>query len=221
MVIQEPQPGPRGVQNGDFAASLAPIAAFLVANRFGGLRLAIVAATAVAVLVGFRRRRRGVDIGRLMPLVTGAVVLRGVVGVATDSEGWYFGLGIASKFALAVALAVSIALGRPLADRFVGQLLGVAPALRRHPRWTRTMALLSAIAALYLCVAGLVDIWLFRRSSVEGFIALRFVTNWPLGIAAVGAGVWVCTHQFRKIPGMAPLHELLDGPTESSSHTET
>jgi hypothetical protein len=77
--------------------AIAPIVVFVVLNRLFGLRWAVVGATIWSLKVVIDRYRRGQPLGRFLPLVTVAVIGRGVIGVITDSETVYFGLGIATN----------------------------------------------------------------------------------------------------------------------------
>ena len=74
--------------------TLLAVGAFLVLFRFGGLGPAIGAITVVSVLSGFLRLRHGVGVGKLLPVVTVCVIVRGVVGIITDNDDIYFGIGI-------------------------------------------------------------------------------------------------------------------------------
>ena len=94
MIRADGHPG-SAVPNGLSLQSAAPVLLFLAVNRVAGLRWAVAIATAGSIALALDRRRKGLPLGRLMPLVTGAVIARGAIGVITGSETVYFGLGIA------------------------------------------------------------------------------------------------------------------------------
>ena len=51
-----------------------------------GLAQAIVAATVWSVAISIRRYRNGHPIGKFILIVTAGIVIRGVIGIITDSE---------------------------------------------------------------------------------------------------------------------------------------
>lgn len=195
--------------------SLMPVVIFLVVNRLVGLRWAVVAATIWSVKVLVDRRRRKLPLGRFVPIVTVAVLLRGAIGAVTGSETVYFGLGIATKYAAAVVLAGSILVRRPLAALAAPYLIAIPPGLPDNRIYRSTMSIATGIAALYYVVSASLDVWLYRRSSVEGYVVLRFLANWPLGLIAMSALFITLQRRLRQIPGLAPLNTLMEERFES------
>lgn len=189
---------------------IAPIAAFLVLNRLGGLRWAVIGATIASIAVVFARRRRNEALGKVLPIITFAIIARGVIGIITDSETVYFGLGIAGKFAIASVLIGSAAIGRPLAQRGADLLLDTPAEAQDHPAWLAAMRAITVIGGLYYLCSGAIDIFLLERSSTEGYVVLRFITNWPLSLAALALAGILAQRHLAKIPGLAPLPDLLE-----------
>lgn len=190
--------------------SAAPVLVFLAVNRAAGLRWAVAAATAASLAVAIDRRRRGLPLGRFMPIITAAVILRGLAGVVTGSETVYFGLGIATKYAAGAVLLVSVALGAPLAARVAPFLMRIPPEMANHGLFRSAMSIVTAIAGLYYLVSASFDVWLFRRSSVEGFVFVRFIANWPLSAAALLSIFAVLHLRLQRIPGAPPLATLIE-----------
>ena len=84
--------------------SVMPIVLFIIFNRLLGLAQAIVAATVWSVAISIRRYRNGHPIGKFIPIVTAGIVTRGVIGIITDSEAVYFGIGIGTKASVGIGL---------------------------------------------------------------------------------------------------------------------
>ena len=145
-----------------------------------------------------------------MPLITAAVIARGAIGIATDSETVYFGLGIATKYVVAAALAGSVLIGKPLALMAAPYVMRIPPKMANHRLFFSTMGIVTAIAAAYYAVSASLDIWLFRQNSVEGFVVLRFIANWPLSAAALVAILAVTQRRLQKIPGVPPIATLVE-----------
>lgn len=195
--------------------SAMPIIIFLVTNRLVGLRWAVVAATVWSIKVLIDRRRQGLPLGRFMPAVTAAVLLRGAIGAATGSETVYFGLGIATKYAASAILIGSVLIGRPLAAVGAPYLLAVPAKFTGLPLYRSTMSIITMIGALYYAVSASFDVWLFRRSSVEGYVVVRFLANWPLGVVAILAIAAIAQRRLGRIPGLAPLSSLMERRLET------
>ena len=94
--------------------SLMPVIIFIGLNRLAGLPWAITGATLWSLKVAYTRKRRGLTIGKFLPIVTAGIIARGVIGIITDSEAVYFGIGIATKAAIGLALIGSALIGRNL-----------------------------------------------------------------------------------------------------------
>ena len=225
MIRADGHPG-SAVPNGLSLQSAAPVLLFLAVNRVAGLRWAVAIATAGSIALALDRRRKGLPLGRLMPLVTGAVIARGAIGVITGSETVYFGLGIATKYLVAAVLLGSVAAGAPLAKRVLPLLMRVPQEMAAHRVFHTTMGMVTAIAGLYYTVSASFDIWLFRRSSVEGYVLVRFLANWPLSAAALVGIMAALQIRLQKIPDMPPfallIEERLNGaPVDPESSTTT
>lgn len=190
--------------------SAAPALVFLALNQFAGLRWAVVAATVTSFKVLVDRRRSGAPLGRFMPLLTVAIVGRGILGAATGSETLYFGLGIGAKFAAAAVLLGSVVAGRPLAAYAARRLLVLPEGADRHRSFRSTMAIVTTIAGVYYATSAAFDVWLFGRSSVQSFVLVRLVANWPFGLVAVGTIALVARRGLRRVPGLAPLETLIE-----------
>ena len=202
--------------------AVIPVLVFLAANRIAGLRWAVLATTIGSLGVAVDRRRKGQPLGRLMPIVTAAVVVRGAVGIATGSETVYFGLGIATKYLMAAVLLGSATIGVPLAERAAPLVMRIPQEMAEHRLFRSTMAIITAIAGMYYLVSASFDIWLFRRSSVEGFVLLRFFANWPLTALTLLAILVVLQSRLQKIPGVPPVATLVEqrrATAANSGHT--
>lgn len=190
--------------------SVIPVLVFLAVNRMAGLRWAVLATTVGSVGLAVDRRRKGQPLGRFMPIVTMAVLVRGAVGILTGSETVYFGLGIATKYLVAAVLLGSAFIGVPLAERAAPLVMRVPREMAEHRLFRSTMAIITAIAGLYYIVSATFDIWLFRRSSVEGFVLLRFFANWPLSAVTLLTILVILQMRLQKIPGVPPVATLVE-----------
>ena len=90
-----------------------PIVAFLVLNRWVSLGWAVVGATGWSIKAVVSRRRHGEVVGRFLPLLVAYLATRGVIGIVTDSEAVYFGIGIGTKALIGFVLIGTVVAGRP------------------------------------------------------------------------------------------------------------
>ena len=190
--------------------AIAPIAAFLVANRLGGLRWAVAMATAASLAVTVNRRRNGVPLGTFLPILTVLIIGRGVIGVITGSEDVYFGLGIAGKLAFGVLLLVSALTARSAAARLADIALEAPESAKTTETWRSTMAQISIIGGLYYLCSGAFDVWLYQRSSVEGYVVVRFLANWPLSVAALAGAFVIAQRRLPSIDGIDSVAAMIE-----------
>jgi hypothetical protein len=187
-----------------------PVLLFVAVNRFAGLRWAVVAATVWSIKVIVDRRRKGLPLGRFMPIVTAAVLIRGAIGAITGSEAIYFGLGIGTKYLVAAVLVGSALIGSPLAAKAAPYVMEIPKTMAQHHLFASTMAIVTLIGGVYYTLSASFDIWLFRRSSVEGFVLVRFLANWPLSSAAIIAIMATTQVRLQRIPGIPPVKTLVE-----------
>lgn len=196
--------------------SLAPVGVFLATNRVAGLRWAVAATTACSLATIVYRRRRNQPLGRLFPLITAAIVARGAIGIATGSDAVYFGLGIAGKFAVAAILVGTALNNRPLGRQAIAEAFELPTAVRTSPHYAAALRSASVVAGAYYTLSACFDVWLFRRSSVNEYVAVRFIASWPLAIIALSLALWRIQTHLTRIRGVESLASLIDPPRERS-----
>src|SRR4051794_27360830 len=123
-----PQAAPSlGLASAGGLDSVISVGLFMIANRLGGLGWAIAASTTWSLKAAITRRRKGVAIGKLLPITTGVLIIRGVVGIVTDSKAIYFGSGIAIQAAIGLGLIVSALIGRSVIGELAPRVLPFPP----------------------------------------------------------------------------------------------
>jgi hypothetical protein len=135
-----------------------PVVLFLVFYNLVGTEAAVITATAWSVKAAYARRRRGLPIGAWLPLITGYLIVRAGITIAVErdlvdfgvsSEAVYFGIGFGTKMLIGLAIAGTIVVGRPLLAWLVPKLVRLDREVVADPRYVRTMANASWIAAGY------------------------------------------------------------------------
>jgi hypothetical protein len=201
---------PTGLRKSGSLDSVISVVAFMVGNRFGGLALAISLATVWGVFCALKRVRSGKAIGKLLPLTTGFLVLRGAIGLATDSKALYFGIGIGAKVLVGLALLASVLVRRPALAWLLPYVMPFPAFVRAHLRYARTMAVLTVIAAVYELGSSAWDIWLYNNSSTNGFVLIRFGVAWVSGFVAIFGSIFYADWALRKIDGFDGLLAMME-----------
>jgi hypothetical protein len=210
-----PPAGQSGLAPTGAVDSVISVAAFMIGNRVGGLGLAIAASTAWTLKASISRHRKGLAIGKLLPITGAYLVARGLVGVLTDSKALYFGIGIGTQAAIGLALIVSVVVGRSLLGELVPRVLPFPVHVPAHRIFRRTMAHLTILAGSYQLAKSGWDIWLYQNSSTNGFVLLRFVAGWLTGVVAITGGLIYADRRLKRIEGfdgLVPMLEVMNAP---------
>lgn len=161
-------------------ASLGPSIAFLAANRWLGLVAGMVAATTLSlILIGYRRSR-GQQIGWILPISLGYVVVRGVAGVMTGSENVFFGFGVATGAAVAIAVAATAFTRHPVAGYLLPLIVRYRHLSMEHPLYRRVAAQITIVWAFAeLCLTAW-EAWHLSNVSGSEFLIDRTLVGWPV-----------------------------------------
>ena len=165
---------------GRLLVSMVPTATFLLVDLWASVVVAIVVSSVVAAMLVFERHWRGVDVGWVLPVTLGYVVVRGLASVATRSDDVYFGFGVAASGAFAVAVAATAFTRSPIAVHVIPYVKYYEADVVAHPRYRRVAA--QVTAAWGLCELG-VSLWEashLRGTSSAEFVAMRSFIGWPI-----------------------------------------
>ncbi len=218
--VPEPQIAaarPRGFGGSGAVDSFGSVAAFMIGNRLSGLGLAIGLVTAWSLVAVLRRYRSGIGVGELLPITTAYLVARGVIGLATGSKAVYFGTSIATKVAIGLVLIGSAVVGRALLPRFAPLVIPFPSFVVTHPYYYRTLRNLTVLAGFYEIATAVWDVWLYNRTSTNGFVLIRLGVSWVSGFVVIFGAIIYADASLRKIPGFAGLLAVMEELTESLS----
>ncbi len=190
--------------------SVMPIVAFLVLNRWASLGWAVAGATAWCIKAAVSRWHHKEAVGRFLPLLIAYLVVRGVIGIVTDSEAVYFGIGIGTKALIGMALVATAVVGRPFLARVFPLAVPLAAETVAHPVFRRTMGRLTVALGAYQLLTSAWDIWLYNQTSPDGYVAIRALVGWPAGFIVSCLGLWYADRALRAAPGFPGLLDLLD-----------
>ena len=142
-----------------------PTVVFVVVNALAGLRPAIVAAIASAVLLAIYRMLRKQPVQQAITGLIGVVIASLIAGGTGQARG-YFLWGIWTSFAYAAAFAGSLIVRRPIVGvvwEFLDPSPGGAGPWYRQPPLLRAYALATAGGLVVFLARGVVQTALFRE----------------------------------------------------------
>ncbi|MER7645836.1 MULTISPECIES: DUF3159 domain-containing protein [Streptomyces] len=168
-------------------ATAAPTLVFVVADRLGGLRLALVATT-VTVIVVLAWRLRAKE--QVRHAVIGALVAVACAAVAagTGEAKGFFLLPILIPAVATVVCVLSMAAGRPLAGLVANRLVGGPPRWRSYRplrRFYGAATLLISVVSLASLVAQVI---LYRQAEIA-WLAVLHILMGPLWLAVTAASL--------------------------------
>jgi hypothetical protein len=135
--------------------SLIPTAVFLLFDGWLGLVPAMIAASALTVVLIVVRRIAGRRIGILLPLTLSYVVVKAVAGVLTQSHAVYFGAGVALSALVALAVGATAFTRRPVAAYLIPHVTPYRRLTPDHPVYRKVAAHVTIVWALVeLGIAG-------------------------------------------------------------------
>lgn len=175
QLLEQQRRGPTAI-----VASLGPSIAFLAANRWFGLVAGMVAATALSIALIVYRRSRGQQIGWLLPISLGYVVVRGVAGVMTGSENVFFGFGVATSAAVALAVAASAFTRHPVAGYLLPLVVRYRHLSMDHPLYRRVAAQITLVWAIAELSLTAWEAWHLSNVSGSEFLIDRTLVGWPV-----------------------------------------
>ena len=190
--------------------SVMPIVAFLVLNRWASLGWAVAGATAWCIKAAVSRWHHKEAVGRFLPLLIAYLVVRGVIGIVTDSEAVYFGIGIGTKALIGLVLVATAVRGRPFLARVFPLAVPLAAETVAHPVFRRTMGRLTVALGAYQLLTSVWDIWLYNQTSPDRYLVIRALVGWPAGFIVSCLGLWYADRALRAAPGFPGLLDLLD-----------
>lgn len=203
-------PTPSAPTRADVFDQYMPIVLFLVLNSVGGLVWAIGAMTLWAIKAQVSRYRRGLPLGRVMPIFVVYLLIRGTLGIIYDSEAVYFGIGISAKGLAAVALLVSAALRRNATGYALPYLVPLDRETRSHPEYRSATRRVSVAVALVVFVSVGFDTWLLQNASINKFVLIRLGVNWGLSLFVIVMSGWYLNCRLSRIPGFPGILALAE-----------
>lgn len=158
---------------------ILPLGAFYAGLRLGDLAVGIVASTVASFLIYLHERRAGRE-GLLVRLSLAFVLVQSVVGLLANSTTVYLAQPVLAAAVWGLAFLVSVPLGRPLAGALASGWYRFPQGFRETARFKRVYGIESLVWAAYFLGRSALRFALLLHGSLEGFLAISFVTGTPV-----------------------------------------
>jgi intracellular septation protein A len=177
--------------------AFGPVLVFYVAYKLGGLLAGVVAATPVSLAAWLYERRRERS-GLLAWLTLLIVVVQALVGVIADDARAYLAPAVLATLAWSFVFIGSVAIGRPLAGLFAGEMYPFPPEVRASATFRRVFSVVSVGWGVLLLARSGVRLTALTHESIDAFVIVNAATGIPLTCAMMGWSVWYATRAFRR-----------------------
>ena len=189
--------------------AFGPPLAFYIGWKSAGLLVGIALATAVSLLA-WRAERRAGRPGFITRLSLAIVIIQAVVGIAAGSERVYLAQPVLVNAAYGIAFLVSVAVRRPLAGAFAGDLYSFPDEVKSSRTFTSIFGRISLVWGAYLCVRSVVRLVALSQSSVEAFLVVNMLTGMPLIALLMSWSIWYAVRSFRRSEEWGPAIRALE-----------
>jgi hypothetical protein len=183
--------------------SSIPVTVFVLGNIIGTLRPALIASVGIAVAMALFRLSRRQSIRHAINGLFGILIGAAIAWKTGDAKDFYLP-GIVIGLAYAVAMLVSVAVGRPLVGWIWSIVLGGGSTRWQHePRLLRTFGWLTVFwAAIYLVKAG-VQTGLYVTDHVNALGVARLALGYPPYALLLAVTVWAVRRVTHRVESAA------------------
>jgi len=177
--------------------AFGPVLAFYLGWKLVGLVAGMAAASAVA-LAAYAYERRRERPGVMARLSLGIIALQVVIGLVADDARAFLAPPVLINGALGLAFLGSVAVRRPLAGVFAGEIYPFPEEVRRSATFRRVFTRVSLAWGGYLVTRSVVRFWVLTEAGVDAFVLVNLVTGFPLMSALMSWSVWYGLRSFRR-----------------------
>jgi hypothetical protein len=167
---------------------------FYAGWKLVGLETGIAGATALAVLAYLWERRQSRS-GLSPAIGLGIALVQAVAGLMSSRTLWYFAPSLMVNAACGVAFVVSVVVGQPLAALFAAETSAFSSDVMASSLFRSVCSQISMVWAVYLLGGSLARLVVLLRSSIDFYLAVHFLTGFPLAAVVMGWSVWYGAHR--------------------------
>ncbi|OON80703.1 DUF3159 domain-containing protein [Streptomyces tsukubensis] len=184
--------------------SALPVVAFVVANSVGGLRMAVIAALAVAVAIGVERLLRKESVQPAIGGVFGVAIAAGVVWL-TGSAKDYFLIGIWASLAGAVLFLLSVLARWPMAGVIWNVATGKGNVWRADKRSRLYYDIATLVLAAVFGARFAVQQYFYATDQVGSLGFAKIAMGFPLLALALLVVAWAARSSNKRLAAIGLL----------------
>jgi hypothetical protein len=177
--------------------ALGPLATFFVGWKLAGLVEGIFCATAFALVMYRRERRRGRP-AVVVRVALGLVLVRAVVGLITGDAKAYLGQDVVIDAVLGLTVLGSVVVRRPLGELFAREVYPFPERVRGSNTYRRTFRSITLAWGTYFLIRSAVRLVALILLSVDGYLLVAALSGAPLILALLAWSIFYTTRRFRR-----------------------
>jgi intracellular septation protein A len=189
--------------------AFGPVLAFYVLWKLWGLVPGIIAATAVA-LFAYRYERQQDRPALVVRIALAFVLIQAVVGLWTGSAEIYLAIPVFVNAGYGLAFIGSTVIGRPLAGVFAEEMLPLPDEVKASRTHRQTFGRISLAWGSYMVARSALRLLVLVALGVDVFVAVGFVTGFPVTMALMSWSIWYGVRSFRRSDEWGPAIAALE-----------
>jgi intracellular septation protein A len=189
--------------------AFGPVLAFYVLWKIWGLVPGIVAATIVA-LVAYRYERQQGRPALVVRIALAFVLIQAVVGLWTGSAEIYLAIPVFVNAGYGLVFIGSTVIGRPLAGVFAEEMFPLPDEVKASRTHRRTFGVISLAWGSYMVGRSVLRLFVLVALGVDAFVAVGFVTGFPITMALMSWSIWYGVRSFRRSDEWGPAIAALE-----------
>jgi intracellular septation protein A len=184
--------------------ALGPLVVFFVGWKLIGLSVGIgmAALLGVSLFVYERRRGRPAVVVRLALVL---VAIRAAIGLSSGSATVYLGQEIGIDVLLGCTVLGSLAMGRPFAAWFAGEIVPLPQEMRESETFGRAMRTVTVVWGIYFLARALVRLVALLTLNTDSYALVIALSDAPFLIAILAWSVYYTVDAFRNSVRWAPV----------------
>jgi intracellular septation protein A len=184
--------GPRLVRD-----AFGPLAIFFAGWKLIALPVGIVAAMLFGAAI-YSHERRNERPAMIVRVALVFVLIRGVVGLASNSARVYLAMEIGIDALIASIVLGLLAGGRPLAELFAQEVFPLPEEMRDSDTFRHAMRTITLVWGLYFLTRSLVRLAALLTLTTDGYVLVASLSDAPFLIGILAWSVHYTTKAFRR-----------------------
>jgi hypothetical protein len=172
-------------------ATLIPLALFYLTMWLLGMWGALAASLLWSYSAVGRRLVRRQPVPAVLVMGAAAMTVRTAIALASGSVFVYFLQPTLGTVTVGAAFLLSVAAGKPLAQRLVADFCPIPDALANHPRVRTFFTRITLLWAFVQMANAAITVWLLMSQPVGVYLMAKTVVSWMLTLGTITAcSVW-------------------------------